>query len=601
MSPVAALALLCLADCAGGDRRADGLQMSNLRTGTESAIVVVNGADAPYVLLPIQDAAPERKVVVAPGDSLMQFDVRLAVDSVEYYIPVKGVRSLTVKGDSLGSAAAWHQAMTATSTWTPQAEQWRPLYHHAPEYGWMNDPNGMYYHNGVWHLYYQWGPFGSVWGNLSWGHATSTDLVHWTEQTAPLIRDRDGHVFSGSCVVDHNNTAGYGPDAVIAYYTVASDKQLQAMAYSTDGGLTFTRYDHNPALTPFDGLGDFRDPKVFRFEPRGKWIMALAADKNYRYYESDDLKAWHYNGEWGQDCGAQPSQYECPDLFELPVDGDTTRMKWVQIANINPGFVYGGSGTEYYVGNFDGKMFRGEDKPEVTKWMDFGKDHYAAVTFSGTGRRVVAMPWMSNWQYAQIVPTRQFRSANGLPRDLSLFTAPDGGIYLASQPSPEVDKLRGQPNDLGNIELNGGNDLAQLLPDNNGACEMTFTITPASAGQTTLTFDNGAGEDVKITFDMPARQLIVDRANSSKRCRGLAGYADQVKAPLALCQDATYDVRLFFDRSSLEVFVDGGRLAITSLLFPERPFNALNINALANGGAALANLANVKVFPLGCR
>lgn len=214
------------------------------------------------------------------------------------------------------------------------------------------------------------------------------------------------------------------------------------MAYSTDNGRTYTKYEQNPVLTPFDGLQNFRDPKVFWYEPEQKWIMIVSADKNMRFYSSANLKQWEYMSEFGEGFGPQPNQFECPDFIQLPVDGDRSKMKWVMIVNINPGFVYGGSGTMYFVGDFDGHRFVCDTKPEVVKWLDWGKDHYATVCFSNTDNRIVAVPWMSNWQYANYTPIQQFRSANALPRELSLYTGEDKQLYLSAAPVKETENLR---------------------------------------------------------------------------------------------------------------------------------------------------------------
>ena len=457
----------------------------------------------------------------------------------------------------------------------------------------MNDPNGMVYKDGVYHLFYQYNPYGSMWGNMHWGHTVSRDLVNWEQQPVALERDTMGHIFSGSSVVDKNNTAGFGEGAIVAFYTSASDKngQIQCLAYSTDNGRSFTKYQNNPILTPFDGLRDFRDPKVFWYEPQKKWVMIVSADKEMRFYSSSDLKDWTYMSSFGEGYGIQPNQFECPDFFELPVDGNPDKKKWVMIVNVNPGCMFGGSATEYFVGDFDGTKFTCDTPKEVTKWMDWGKDHYATVTFSNTGDRVIAMPWMSNWQYANIVPTKQFRSAQGLPRELSLYSE-DGHIYMASTPVDELSTLRnGTSNKLEPFKVDGKHDAGELIDGNKGTYELNVSINPLNAKKAGFTLKNSKGENVKIYLDLADKKLVMDRVNS-----GLVDFGEK-SAPHAkenhdnrktnainyvndfalatwgkLPTDKKFDFRIFVDKCSVEIFLNGGKVAMTNLVFPTEPY-----------------------------
>lgn len=593
---------------------AKGLQ---LKASGDSTVITVEQPSG-VLMLPIQESAPEARVRILPEHPDTPMDIHLAVDQVDYYVPVRNVESLSVKGSTTG--AVWADKMELRDSYTPEnREKFRPVYHHTPMEGWMNDPNGMYYDPATetYHLYYQYNPYGSMWGNLAWGHSTSKDMVNWEHQPVALERDAMGHIFSGSCVIDHNNTAGYGNDAVIAFYTSASDKngQIQCMAYSTDGGQTFTKYEGNPVLTPFDGLRDFRDPNVFWHEPTQKWIMIVSADKNMRFYSSDDLKDWTYLSEWGDGYGAQPSQFECPDFFPLPVDGDDKNQKWVMVVNINPGFLFGGSGTEYFIGEFDGTKFIPDDAQNVTKWMDYGKDHYASVSFSGTPDGVNVIPWMSNWQYATILPTLQYRSANGVVRRTFLFKGRDGEIYMGQEPVKELEALRGAKKVHGSLSLNPGQPktIDMLLPSNDGAMELNMEVCPTPKGETTLTLANDKGEDLKIVFDMEKGRVYMDRENSSTlNCkvdqikgreferRNEPGYAPKefaVKtyAPLSLAKKAdTFAVRLLIDRSSCEMFIDGGRIAMTNLIFPDTPFNTLSLSTTARG----AKVKNITAYSI---
>ena len=371
-----------------------------------------------YLLLPIEESQPEVQVRLVgdrPEDTWL--DIRLAVDSIDYYVPLalpEGKSPATVEIIGLDRTAISYEKIQLADTFDTSAKDYyRPAYHHSPTYGWMNDPNGMIYKDGVYHLYYQYNPYGLKWGNMYWGHSSSRDLIHWEHHDLALARDTLGHIFSGNAILDKQGTAGFGKDAILAYYTAHNTHagkqwQAQCLAYSLDNGKTFTKYAGNPILTPFDGVSDFRDPKVFWYAPEKSWYMIVSADKEMRFYRSQDLKKWDYVSAFGEGYGARPNQFECPDFFQL-TDETTGKEKWVMIVNINPGCAFGGSATEYFVGTFDGKEFVPETAPEIAHWLDFGKDHYALVTFHNTGARTIGIPWVSNWQYANVTPFKQTR------------------------------------------------------------------------------------------------------------------------------------------------------------------------------------------------
>ena len=576
-----------------------------------------------YLILPIQESRPEGKVKLDTGSAAdVAMDVRLAIDSVDYYVPFalpEGVKEATVTiGRVAADAMCWDSLRLADTFDTTNREYYRPVYHHTPLYGWMNDANGLVYKDGEYHLYFQYNPYGSKWGNMHWGHSVSKDLIHWEHLSPAIARDTLGHIFSGSSVVDHNNSAGYGKDALIAFYTSASDEhgQIQCMAYSTDNGRTYTKYEGNPILTPFDGLKDFRDPKVFWYEPAQKWYMIVSADKNMRFYNSTDLKHWEYLSQFGEGYGVQPNQFECPDFIQLPVDGDKNHMKWVMIVNINPGCPFGGSATEYFVGEFDGKEFKCDNDKSVAKWLDFGKDHYATVCFSNTGDRTIAVPWMSNWQYANATPTRQYRSANALPRELSLYTK-DGEIYMAANAVKETQGLRKGTTELNNIDLKDEYTVNPITTGPEGACELEMDITPGKADTVGFALCNDKGEKVDIYLDMKAGRVVMDRTQSG--ITDLTPYGEMTVhdketddhrktlsvnyvndfalgtwAPLSLCNGKSYHLDIFVDKCSIEIFVDGGRIAMTNLVFPTAPYNALRF--YTRGGEA--QVENLKVHQL---
>ena len=575
-----------------------------------------------YLILPIQESCNEGKVKLDTGSPAdMAMDVRLAVDSVEYYVPFQlpqGAKEATVTiGRVAANAICWDNIQLADTFNTANTDYYRPVYHHTPLYGWMNDANGLVYKDGEYHLYFQYNPYGSKWGNMHWGHSVSKDLIHWQHLDPAIARDTLGHIFSGSTVIDKNNSAGYGKDAMIAFYTSASDEhgQIQCMAYSTDNGRTYTKYEKNPILTPFDGLKDFRDPKVFWYEPAQKWYMIVSADKNMRFYSSTDLKQWEYLSQFGEGYGVQPNQFECPDFIQLPVDGNKDNMKWVMIVNINPGCPFGGSATEYFVGTFDGKEFKCDNDKSVTKWLDFGKDHYATVCFSNTGDRVIAVPWMSNWQYANVTPIRQYRGANALPRELSLYTK-DGEVYMAANAVKETEGLRKETRKVDNFSLTGEQIVSDVVAAQECAFEVEMDVTPGKANTVGFDLMNAKGEKTKIYLDMKAGRVVMDRTES-----GLVAFGEKAEphfkenhdrrktesvnyvndfalgtwAPLSLCEGKTYHLNVFVDKCSVEIFVDGGRIAMTNLVFPTVPYNALRF--YAEGGEA--KVENLNIHKLG--
>ena len=597
----------------------------------DTAIVSIESPTR-YLLLPIQEEKQQAQVLLDTGhDTDTWMDVRLARNGVDYYVPfaLGEGNTATVKILGLAKDALALNLLKLSDTFnTANTDYYRPSYHFTPAYGWMNDPNGMVYKDGEYHLYYQYNPYGSKWGNMHWGHAVSRDLIHWQHLDPAIARDTLGHIFSGSSVVDIHNTAGYGKNAIIALYTSASDKngQIQCMAYSTDNGRTFTKYESNPVLTPFDGLRDFRDPKVFWYEKGKCWYMIVSADKETRFYKSKNLKKWEYVSAFGNGMGQQPCQYECPDFFQLPVNGDPNNMKWVMIMNINPGCLFGGSATEYFVGDFDGKNFTCADAHEA-KWMDYGKDHYATVTFSNTGNRVLAMTWMSNWQYADLTPFKQNRGANGLPRELKLFEL-DNKYYIQEGVAPEVMALRKETKELGNLTIEKEKDFAGIASGMNGAFEIEADVTADANGIAGIEIYNNKQERTLVYIDMKNRRIVTDRTESGLTDFGKYSEPHHIEkkwdkqrkeqsllparmvnainyknnfalatwAPLNLCgkDKKTFHVDIFVDKSSIELFVDGGRIAMTNLVFPIAPYE--NVKFYSQTGKS--EFQNVKVHKL---
>ncbi len=559
-----------------------------------------------YLLLPIQEEQSEVLVRLVGDRAEDTFlDIRLAVDSIDYYVPFPLPEGEECKIEIVGlgkEAITWQSLQLSDSFDTSKKDYYHPSYHHTPPYGWMNDPNGMFYKDGTYHLYYQYNPFGSKWGNMYWGHATSRDLIHWQTHEPALARDTLGHIFSGSAVIDRMGTAGFGKDAILAYYTAhrtlgGKQWQAQCLAYSTDNGMTYTKYQGNPILAPFDGVADFRDPKVFWYAPREAWYMIVSADKEMRFYRSEDLKKWDYVSAFGEGYGARPNQFECPDFFELPMP-ETGERKWVMLVNINPGCPFGGSATEYFIGTFDGETFTPDTKPEVARWLDFGKDHYAFVTFHGVKERILGMPWTSNWQYANVTPFKQSRGMNGLPRELFLFSSA-GRSYVGSRPAREVTTLRREQILQPDLMLRDSVLFSNLMKDYAGDFELELEFTPDPAVERVgFTLLNEEGDSLPVYLDMKQGRVVMDRTRSGitdfgekatpheresgdwRQREGLNYHNDfalSTWAPLELCVRRSYRLRLFIDRSLAELFVEDGRIAMTNLIFPHSPYTSLRL------------------------
>ena len=607
-------------------------QKMNIEHHGDTTVISVQNPTK-YLLLPIQEEQDEAQVLLSTGskdDTWM--DVRLAQNGADYYVPfaLGNGKTATVKILGLKKDALAINLMRLSDTFdTTNTDYYRPSYHFTPLYGWMNDPNGMVYKDGEYHLYFQYNPYGSKWGNMHWGHAVSRDLIHWEHLDPAIARDPVGHIFSGSSVVDKKNTAGFGKDAIIAIYTNNSvnHDEVQCIAYSNDNGRTFTKYEGNPVLTPFDGLKDFRDPKVFWYEKDKCWFMIVSADKETRFYKSKNLKKWDYVSAFGKGLGQQPCQYECPDFFQLPVNGDEKNKKWVMTMNINPGCWFGGSATEYFVGDFDGKNFTCPDADEV-KWLDWGKDHYATVTFSNTGSRVLAITWMSNWQYANLTPFKQNRGANGLPRELKLYEK-NGKYYISEDVAPEALALRKSTKELGSQTVEGEKAFAGATSGMEGAFEIEADVTADANGIAGIELYNNKRERTLIYIDMKEGKVVMDRTESGLTDFGKQSVPHDIElawdkqraaegkqpariensinykndfalatwAPLSLCQDGkkTFHLDIFADKSSIELFVDGGRIAMTNLVFPVAPYE--NVKLYSQGGKA--EFQNMKIHTLG--
>ncbi len=486
----------------------------------------------------------------------------------------------------LSAAAAPAQAQApvpatqtpAASAQTPMHEPYRPQLHFSPKEKWMNDPNGLVFYQGVYHLFFQYYPKDIVWGPMHWGHATSKDLIHWRQQPIALYPDNLGYIFSGSAVIDSNNTSGLGKDgkiplvAIFTHHDPKGEKsgsktyQNQSLAYSLDGGNTWTKYRYNPVLKN-PGITDFRDPSVSWYDKGKKWIMSLATKDRITFYSSPDLKQWTKESEFGQQLGAHGGVWECPNLFPLSYKDSTY---WVLLVSSNPGGPNGGSGTQYFIGQFDGSSFRNIDT--LTRWIDYGPDDYAGVTWNNTGHRRIFIGWMSNWDYANQVPTKTWRNAMTLPRDLHLQRLP-GGLFLASRPSPEIYSLTTHKKLLP-VTIDSSIDLSALMKDSAGRYILQFQ---GESHSFSIALSNDYGQQLIIGYDQPANQYYIDRSGSGQ-ITFHPGFGGKYTAP-RLGSAPHLDGTIILDASSLELFADKGLTVMTGIFFPDKPFTRIRLGS----------------------
>ena len=462
---------------------------------------------------------------------------------------------------SAGGFAAEHQIPAA---WD---QPYRPQYHFSPREHWTNDPNGLVFFEGEYHLFFQYNPFGDQWGHMSWGHAVSRDLLHWQELPVALPEENGVMIFTGSTVIDEHNTSGFctgGKHCLVAVYTGHTPEtktkpalQTQNLAYSNDRGRTWTKYSSNPVLNL--NMSDFRDPKVFWSEQGNHWVMAVSLpnDHKVRLYSSADLKAWKSLSEFGP-AGAAGGQWECPELFQLPVEGQAGQSRWVMKVGLNPGGRVGGSSEQYFVGRFDGTRFTNENPSSLTLWTDYGKDCYCALTFTGLprGHKPVMIGWMDNWQYAAKLPTSPWRGQMTVPRELSLRKTPDG-IRLYQHPLAALEELPEAPE----------------TPQTAHTYLLAFSLGLSTGHETGLKILADKEHYTAVGYDPAKKMLFVDRSHS-----GLTAFSPdfpaRIEAPLTL-PSTDLKLEILVDRSSVEVFADDGRLVSTNLVFPPADANTI--------------------------
>jgi len=459
-------------------------------------------------------------------------------------------------------------------------EMYRPQIHFSPKEKWVNDPNGMVYYKGIYHLFFQYYPDSTVWGPMHWGHATSKDLIHWQQQPIALYPDSLGYIFSGSAVVDKNNTTGLGQNGhapLVAIFTShdpvgekahRNNYQNQSIAYSNDDGKTWKKYDHNPVLKN-PGITDFRDPKVMWYEPGKKWIMTLATKERVTFYSSRNLLNWKKESEFGEHIGAHGGVWECPDLFALDDNG---KKVWILIVNINPGAPNLGSGTQYFVGSFDGNRFITSNTN--TKWLDYGPDDYAGITWSNTGSRKIFLGWMSNWLYANVVPTVAWRNAMTIPRELKLKHV-GKDILVASEPVNELKIIQQHPITVNNLVVQKNFDVHQKAGAVKFPCRLSLTMDTVKDFSVILS--NDMGEQLIIGYDKRNNQFYIDRTKSGKT-NFQKDFAAKHVAPRFIKNNGM-NLSLIIDVSSVELFADDGLTVMTEIFFPNKPYDKISLTA----------------------
>lgn len=469
-------------------------------------------------------------------------------------------------------------------------ESYRPQIHFSPEEGWMNDPNGLVYHDSEYHFFYQHHPASSEWGPMHWGHAVSSDLIHWEHLPIALYPDNMGYIFSGSAVLDHENRSGLGTKEnppLIAFFTyhdpVAQEEgrefevQEQAIAFSTDRGRSWTKYAGNPVLEN-PGIVDFRDPKVVWHNDTERWIMSVASWQTIRFYSSSNLLEWTFESEFGEGYGSKEGVWECPDLFPLKVSS-SAETKWVLIVNINPGNPAGGSATQYFVGDFDGRQFTTEQREPL--WMDYGKDNYAGVSWSNMpDERRVLIGWMNNWEYAGERPTHHWSGAATLPRELGLKKKRDNYL-LTSNPVDELETLRGKAHTIDNIVVNGSKEIfeGKMFAGSPVEIVLTFDVSAMTRidfpGKFGLRMSNGQDEYYTMGYDNILKYYFADRTQATSE--DFSPHFSSMQYAPYLIEEDRVTWRIILDWSSVEWFASGGDIAVTNLVYPSSPFDTLEL------------------------
>lgn len=441
-------------------------------------------------------------------------------------------------------------------------ETYRPQFHFTPSKNWMNDPNGLVYKNGLYHLFFQHNPFGNVWGHMSWGHATSKDLIHWDELPVAIAEENGIMIFSGSAVLDKNNTSGFAntknSQPLVAIYTGHTDtSQTQNLAFSNDDGLTWKKYAGNPVLNLHKK--DFRDPNVFWYEPKQEWIMAVSQPNEHQisFYASGNLMQWKKLSDFGT-MGDTSGVWECPDLMQVPIEGEAGKTKWVLFTSQN-------STMQYFVGEFDGIQFL-EDHPSTTiHKQDHGTDYYAAVAYHNTiDKQPISIGWVNNWEYANTIPTKPWKSAMSLPRKLSVKKQ-EGDWVLVQEPIKSLQLLRGAEQRIKEITVVEN----KSLPFSGSSYEIICSIQPSENGIAGIRFAAGGDRYFEISYDRKKEQLGMDRTHTNngfnKKYASIAKKVANLKS-----KDGKISLHIFVDASIVEVYSGEGTVVFTSQVFPEK-------------------------------
>jgi fructan beta-fructosidase len=441
-------------------------------------------------------------------------------------------------------------------------EKYRPWFHFSPERNWTNDPNGLVYLDSTYHLFYQFNPFGNQWGHMSWGHAVSSDLVHWKHLPVAIPEQKDYMIFSGSVVVDERNTTGFrkgdGPPPMVAVFTAHREgkNQSQYLAYSLDKGITWSIYDGNPVLDLHKK--DFRDPNVTWYAPGAYWLMSVSQpiEKQISFYRSADLKDWKHLSDFGP-AGDTTGIWECPDLIRVPVDGQPGSFKWVIMQSPAPYM-------QYFVGEFDGTHFRSENMPGTILRPDYGPDYYAAISYEHLpeGMAPVSIGWVNNWNYANAIPVTPWKGAMSIPRSLSVRKTPQGW-RLIQQPVKAIAELEEEKQvdrkDLGTFPFS--------IPTAGKSWHLTVDWSMGDSDRAQVRLAKGHDHETVVGYDAVAKEVFIDRSKSGDFAdpafRKLSRYA----VPVAL-KNGQIRLDLWFDHSILEVFVNDGEYVLTAQVFP---------------------------------
>ncbi|MDG2396649.1 MAG: glycoside hydrolase family 32 protein [Flavobacteriaceae bacterium] len=475
-------------------------------------------------------------------------------------------------------------------------EKFRPQFHFSPKLGWMNDPNGMFYINGDYHLFYQYYPDDNVWGPMHWGHAVSKDLIHWKNEPIAIYPDGNNYIFSGSAIVDQENKSGLGNGVnppILAYYTnhdmllerfwngskdsLFIDVETQHLAYSQDLGKTWVKYNNNPVIKN-PGYRDYRDPKVTWLKEQEKWIISLAARDRIMFYSSKNLIEWEYLSDF-KNIGERNGVWECPDLF--PLIDENGNKKWILFVSINKNSPNGGSGTQYFIGDFDGESFKIDDNflgDNNSIWIDYGSDNYAGVTWNNTPNNFKSrkfIGWMSNWRYGQVVPTFKWRSAMTIPRNISLYLDEEKRYRIKFNPislEKIVSKSNSSHNKKNKIKISGNQN--------------RFFISDISSNEFDIKFSNNE-EDLSIKFS--SNTFEIDRSNFNyksinpdpKRTYKKEIFENSfIKNQTAKYNSEVKSIEIILDKSSIELFINDGELVMTDVFFYNNEFQLMELSGL---------------------